>query len=412
MNHLVRNSLILLILFITQFYFLVKLSKTLPGRYPKLDKLNNKYFKTGFLILINLYPLIFLFIWAVNKMFSSSIVYPESLFMDNFIVLPFWIVTLIILQSDLFFLTIDILKLLIYPFLKKYREKISRIEKHLIFAVFIVFLFYVPVRVYYDWNTVSVRVEKFSKPGLPSELDGFRIVFISDIQVDRYTNHKRVERYIEKVNALNPDLVLMGGDVITGSPDYIEKSAEYIGKINSIYGVYSCIGDHDNWAYRENTARSRREVTQALASQNVKMIDNDRVRLIVENSKIDISFITNTYVQQVSNSVLDSLSRINKDSDLNIFLTHQPRENLVNKASKAGFDLMLAGHTHGGQVTLLYPFLNITPTMFETKYIKGDFNVGKMRLVVTRGLGMSLAPVRYNATPEITVIILESGNPD
>ena len=68
------------------------------------------------------------------------------------------------------------------------------------------------------------------------------------------------------------------------------------------------------------------------------------------------------------------------------------------------YDLFLAGHTHGGQITFLFPFLNLTPTMFETKYIRGKYEMGKMLIIITRGLGMSLVPMRYNSTPEITII--------
>ena len=99
---------------------------------------------------------------------------------------------------------------------------------------------------------------------LPKELDGFKIAFISDIQADRYTDEKRLMRYIDKINEANPDLVLIAGDVITSSPDYIETAAKYIGKIKSTYGTFSCVGDHDNWAYRQDYVRSLSEVTGAL----------------------------------------------------------------------------------------------------------------------------------------------------
>ena len=74
------------------------------------------------------------------------------------------------------------------------------------------------------------------------------------------------------------------------------------------------------------------------------------------------------------------------------------------------YDLFLAGHTHGGQITILFPFVNLTPTLLETKYVKGDFTFDDMNIVVTRGLGMSLAPVRYNSTPEVTLIVLKNKN--
>ena len=75
---------------------------------------------------------------------------------------------------------------------------------------------------------------------------------------------------------------------------------------------------------------------------------------------------------------------------------------------KNHFDLYLCVHTHGGQLSLVFPFIQLSPTLIETKYIQGDFWFGDMLMVVTRGLGMSLAPIRYNSTPEITLITLKS----
>ena len=137
------------------------------------------------------------------------------------------------------------------------------------------------------------------------------------------------------------------------------------------------------------------------------MIDNSKKDIKVSDSDLCITFITNTYVETIDKKVLDSLTNNNASCDVKIFLTHQPRSYLIDKAVEKDYDLFLAGHTHGGQITLLFPFVYITPTMFETKYIRGNFWFDNMLLVVTRGLGMSLAPIRYNSTPEVTLITLK-----
>jgi hypothetical protein len=207
------------------------------------------------------------------------------------------------------------------------------------------------------------------------------------------------------VNSLNPDLILIAGDLITTGPDYIEISAREVGKLKAEQGVYSCVGDHDNWAYRNDYAKSLAEVKAALYANNVQMIDNDIRKINVDGTEIEITFITNTYVETISQNVLDSLSS-NSMGNFKIFLTHQPQPPLIESAYNNNFNLFLAGHTHGGQITFVFPFIQLTPTMFETQYIRGDFWFGEMLMVVTRGLGMSLAPIRYNSTPEITLIVL------
>jgi predicted MPP superfamily phosphohydrolase len=136
---------------------------------------------------------------------------------------------------------------------------------------------------------------------------------------------------------------------------------------------------------------------------------------LIGYAQVCITFITNTYVETINPDLLDSLTLNNNDCDLKIFLTHQPQKNLINKAIEKDYDLFLAGHTHGGQITLLFPFIYLTPTLVETNYIRGDFYFGDpdnpgtgMMMTVTRGLGMSLAPIRYNSTPEVTLIILKT----
>jgi predicted MPP superfamily phosphohydrolase len=288
---------------------------------------------------------------------------------------------------------------------KKHKEKLNHLQVKLFLALTLFFAFYVPIRVIYDYNTVDVRSVNYFKNNLPRDLEGFKIAFISDVQADRYTVEKRLGRYIDKIIDAKPDLILIAGDVITSTPVYIETAARFIGKIRSKYGTYSCVGDHDNWAYRQDYLRSLSEVENALRNYNVEMLDNELRFFEIDSSRVGITFITNTYVSDISETTLRNLAASNK-ADFRIFLTHQPREFLINSAIKNNYDLFLAGHTHGGQITLLFPFIQLTPTLFETTYIKGDFYFNNLLAVVCGGLGMSLSPVRYNSTPEIVIITL------
>jgi predicted MPP superfamily phosphohydrolase len=331
---------------------------------------------------------------------------PENSFFDYLILFPFWISMLIFVQCGLLYLLLDLLKLILLPLYKKYKAKLLPIQAKIVLAIAALFILYVPVRVIYDFNTVSLRVVEFKKQNLPEDLIGFKIAFISDIQADRYTNNSRLQRFISKVNSTNPDLVLIAGDMITSTPNYINTSAKYVGELKSKYGIYSCIGDHDNWAYWRENGRSVKEITDALKKYNVQMIDNGSKVIGVNKSQVRITFITNTYVEKVSDEILDSLAQLEKNYDLKIFLTHQPRNKFIESAVKHNYNLLLNGHTHGGQVTFFFPFHNLSATMIETKYVRGDFYFGNMLMIVTRGLGMSLLPLRYNSTSEVTLIVL------
>jgi hypothetical protein len=118
-----------------------------------------------------------------------------------------------------------------------------------------------------------------------------------------------------------------------------------------------------------------------------------------------LSFVTNTYVNRLEGPLLDSLLYTN-GYDFKTLIVHQPGDSLIEKARTYNYNLFLAGHTHGGQVTFIFPYLKISPTMFETQYMRGDFYFDDMLMIVNRGLGMSLIPFRLNSTPEVTVIVL------
>jgi hypothetical protein len=92
---------------------------------------------------------------------------------------------------------------------------------------------------------------------------------------------------------------------------------------------------------------------------------------------------------------------------LRILLSHQPAEHVVEQAASHGYDLILAGHTHGGQIVLHPLGIPFTPSMRETKFYSGVYRLGESTVVVTNGVGLTLAPIRYHAPAEITSIVLE-----
>ena len=395
------------ILFLVEFYFTKRTTWLIKNTFPKINEKKFRLWRIIFLIVLNLYPAVLIFSYLYRLITDGRISPPDTTLFDYILVYPFWILFLIMFQAGIYFAVLDILRLIVYPFYRKRKEEVNSFIAKLMFAILVFFTLFVPIRIIYDYYTVSIRKIEYIKEELPDALNGFKITFISDIQADRYTDESRLQNFIDIVNSTKPDLVLIAGDLITSTPDYIEESAEFVGKIKSKYGIFSCVGDHDNWAYREDTQRSIKEITDALAKNGIEMIDNSKRKIQVGNSEICITFITNTYVKTIDKRVLDSLTYNDNDCDLKIFLTHQPRSYLIDKAIAKNYDLFLAGHTHGGQITLLFPFIYITPTMFETSFIRGDFYFGNMLMIVTRGLGMSLAPIRYNSTPEVTLITLK-----
>jgi predicted MPP superfamily phosphohydrolase len=395
------------LLALVEIYFIKKLGLAVKNLFPVFHQKQYKVIKRIFLIWMNFYPIILIAIFIYFAITSEYVTQPASTIIDYLVIYPFWIGFILMVQSVIYFIIVDLIKLIGYPVIKKHKAVFVKWQSVFILVLISFFTVYIPARVIYDYNAVSVREVEFKKENLPQSLNNFKIAFISDIQTDHYTDEGRLENFINIVNSLNPDLVLIAGDLITTGPEHIDLSAEQVGRLEAKYGVYSCIGDHDNWAYRNDTRRSIIEIEDALLKKNVEMVDNGKRYINIDGSSIGITFVTNTYVESVQPNILDTLSS-NNSGDLKIFLTHQPRKHLIEAARKNDFDLYLAGHTHGGQISFVFPFVQLTPTLFETTYIQGDFYFNDMLMIVTRGLGMSIAPLRYNSTPEITFIVLSN----
>jgi uncharacterized protein len=409
MSFVSKAITIFILSLLVEFYFTYKVASSLKRTFKNVSsKEVNKDIAFLFLF-FNLF-LIYLLVLQVYHAVTGNPFpgFPGNTLFHYLIEYPFWLFFLLTLQCVLFIVVLQILKPISLALFKKKKEKIKDYEAKLILLITVFFVLYIPARVIFDYNVISTRIVPYKKENLPKDLDNFRITFISDIHADEFTDSSRLQKFINDVNQTKPDLVLVGGDMISSGSKYIDTAAVYLGKIKSKYGIYSCVGDHDFWAYGNDYSRSLNKIMVALKKHHIKMIDNGNEKIKVDTAVIGITFITNAYVRTTPRYVVDSLYEQIDNPDLRILVTHQPKKNTIDEASHEGYDLLLAGHTHGGQITFLFPFKNLSPTLVETPYVRGNFQIGKMFMIVTRGLGMSIIPMRYNSTPEITAIILQT----
>ncbi|MBN1638171.1 MAG: metallophosphoesterase [Ignavibacteriales bacterium] len=268
-----------------------------------------------------------------------------------------------------------------------------------------IFFLFVPIKIYFDLKQVEVNIFYYYKNDLNENLNGYKIAFISDIHLDRYTDGERIDRFINLLNDQHPDIVLIGGDLVSSYDNYVEKVANKLSKIKSKDGIFSCVGDHDSWIYRESVSKSKQKIIVALKKKGILMLDNENIFIQKDSSTIGITFATKTYVEKITKYELDTLSKF--ESNLKIMVVHQPDENIIKVSNENNYNLMFSGHTHGGQITFLFPFIALTPTIFETKYITGEYWFDDMLYIISDGLGMSIAPVRYNSAADIKIVVLK-----
>jgi predicted MPP superfamily phosphohydrolase len=340
-------------------------------------------------------PLLLLlgYVFGFNTSFQGSPLF------DRAFTYPFWIGIAFGVQLFILLVVIGIAKLVLFPLYRRNRTKWRVLEAWVVAGAVGLTAVYVTGRVYSDTFLLRTRSAELRVAGLPAELDGFRIVHIADIQVDRLTNGSKLETYIETVNGLKPDLILFSGDAVTSGTAFVDQAAETISKLQSRVGTYACLGDHDYFAGREL-------VVNRLRARGVVVLENETVTVPLERGSIIITGVTNVYRNQLSDGIVDKLARERPEGSTSILLTHQPSTWLVDTAADRKYDLFLAGHTHGGQIVFPLPGFLLTGSSFETKYVTGFYDVGSMRVSINNGLGLTLAPIRYHAPAEVTLIVL------
>lgn len=259
----------------------------------------------------------------------------------------------------------------------------------------------------------DLQVRRYSVPvqDLPASLDGLRIVQISDTHLGPRIPAEYVRRAVAMAIALKPDVFALTGDYIHAAVDFIEPAAELFRVLNEggrAGTVIGTLGNHD-W-YNDGKA-----MRAALQRVGVRMIDNDRLFLDAQTRKIVPGVpATGLCLAGVGDLLEDwvDIETALQNVPYNmprIVLAHNPdtaEQKSVTRDRAPRIDLMLSGHTHGGQVRipgLGTPFL---PSAFGQKYAGGLCQGPRCRVLVSRGVGMSIFPVRLGVPPELVEITL------
>jgi predicted MPP superfamily phosphohydrolase len=347
-----------------------------------------------------LHPLLMFGSYFLGLSNVSQALQRSSLFVDALITYPFWAGVVFSIQVALLFLVMDAVRILLFPIYKKNKARWQRTQAWLVIALVCAGAIYVVARIYNDTFTVRTRERELRIANLPKELEGFRIAQIADVQADGRTGQSKLQRYIASVNSLKPDLILFGGDLVTGGVDYIDIGAEALSKMEAKHGIYSCLGDHDYFSNRDMVVRS-------LESHGITVLDNVATLVPVGSTYISLTGITNVYRTRPTMNALETIEQQRPRGPVNILLTHQPSEWLINHAVEKDYDLLVAGHTHGGQIVFPLPGFLLTGSSFETRYVSGFYDAGPLLVSINNGLGLTLAPIRYHAPAEVTLISLK-----
>lgn len=233
--------------------------------------------------------------------------------------------------------------------------------------------------------------------GLPPALDGLRIVHITDLHLGPTAHRDALREAFDRVNALEPDLVCVTGDLVDSPTTDLHHWMPVLSRLRARHGVLAVLGNHDHYAGGDRVAAALRAHTQwRLLRDEVAALDIDGARLNV----IGLDDRRTPHTAEKLPALVPAVPA----GEACILLVHQPMA--FPAAAELGVPLTLAGHTHGGQITLPgVPLLNPARVLM-TRFDAGTFACGDAVLHVNRGLGTSGQRVRLGAPREITVVTL------
>lgn len=255
-------------------------------------------------------------------------------------------------------------------------------------------------------NALTITGIVYNNTKVPDEFDGYTIVHISDLHNKKFG--KDQERLLGKIRAISPDIIVITGDLIDRRKYDLDTAMIFINGAVKIAPVYYVSGNHEAWS------GNYENICDKLLNSGVQILDDNKVKLIKGEGKIEIlglsdpDSLTSDYMEKTDSSKMrQHLKRLSNDSVFQILLSHRPE--LFDLYANENIDPIFSGHAHGGQFRI--PFIGGLAAPDQglfPKYTSGAYTQNQSTMIVSRGLGNSIIPIRIFNRPEIVVVTLQS----
>jgi uncharacterized protein len=252
-------------------------------------------------------------------------------------------------------------------------------------------------------NRLVTHPETIEIANWPAELSGLRIAVISDVHTGApFIDNQKLAKIVAQTNSLNPDLVVLLGDYMSPNSWHShqvlpEVTAPGLKNLNAPLGVYTVLGNHDNWYVGE-------KVRLAFEQNGISVLDNEVAEIKWRNRSFWLVGLADLWTGR--QHINETIMKAPLGSSI-IALTHNPD---IFPNLPASVPLLIAGHTHGGQVNLPLIGTPVVPSNFGPKYTAGHVLENGHHLFVTTGIGTSILAVRFRVPPEIAILTIVSRN--
>jgi predicted MPP superfamily phosphohydrolase len=245
----------------------------------------------------------------------------------------------------------------------------------------------------------NFRVREVDLPiaGLPQDLEGLRILHLSDIHLSAFLSESEFSRVVDASLELRPNLAVVTGDLISGFSDPLDACIRQLARLKADAGVFGCMGNHERYAQAEDYTE------RESGRRGIRFLRGESQALRFGNATLNLAG-TDFESSRKRPDYLTGADKLILPGATNVLLQHSP--DVFPVAARQGYNLLLAGHTHGGQVTVEILDQAINPARFLTPYVYGMYRAGDATAYVTRGIGTIGVPARIGAPPEISLLRL------
>ncbi len=260
---------------------------------------------------------------------------------------------------------------------------------------------------FFDTDELMIYEEEITLRALPQAFDGLRLVQISDIHAGSWRSPQPFRRARALVEQLKPDVLVITGDFVNFDPKELELIRADLVRLRADMGVFASLGNHDHYCSPANHSLLR----SMISNSGITLLVNANIPLTTHGETLYLVGTDNTGLGQNFADLPAALVGVEPGAPT-ILLAHDPTFWDKQVRNKAPIDLMLSGHTHGGQVGIHFLGMELSVAQVVYKQWAGLYRDGDQYLYVNRGLGTVGPPIRIGIPPEITVLTLRSPKPN
>jgi predicted MPP superfamily phosphohydrolase len=231
-------------------------------------------------------------------------------------------------------------------------------------------------------------------PGLHPDLEGLRIGQLSDLHVSPWLSVRELGRAVDMLNELKPHLTVVTGDLISEVGDPLDDTIRELSRLRADAGILGCLGNHEIYARCQNYA------TKTAGRYGIRFLRTEAQILRWGNGVLNVVGVDYQRSERIRRYLIGAEKLIVRGA-ANLLLSHNP--DVFPAAVRKGYDAMLSGHTHGGQVTVEIVNQTLNLARFATPYVAGLYRLNGRSCYVNSGIGTIAIPVRIGAPPEITL---------